>query len=85
MKNKSAIQSGFVLGVALLAVGCSTTDSSQPKKGSYTAVRHMQTGSHIPQPESIDTANSTMDTAEMEREANNANMSAMRGAAGGAR
>jgi hypothetical protein len=72
----------ILLIVAILA-GCTSTSTNPRKPGSYTAARHMTTGSNIPQPESIDNANSTMGADQMQNSGNNQNQNSMRAASGG--
>jgi type IV pilus biogenesis protein CpaD/CtpE len=71
--------------VAALGAGCTSTSTNPRKPGSYTAARHMTTGSNIPQPESIDNANSTMGADQMQNLGNNQDQNSMRAASGGGR
>jgi hypothetical protein len=73
----------ILLIVAILGAGCTSTSTNPRKPGSYTAARHMTTGSNIPQPESIDNANSTMGADQMQNSGNNQNQNSMRAASGG--
>jgi hypothetical protein len=63
-KMRPTLVAGGLLGaVAIFLGGCAQgTTADNGNHNSYTAARHSSLGSHIPQPESADSANATAAT-----------------------
>ena len=84
MMNSKSIALGMLGGIVLAAVGCTQTKAADDgQQGTYSAARHKQIGSNIPQP-NRGGGNEDRAETELEREQfmHNSQLSTLGGAGG---